>query len=312
MRSRTTALAVRRRRRGSGSEQLARAYTPAMSTRHLGAIVCVVLVACAATGPTAPPKATPPLAGVDAVEAGTSGRSACTAASLPAPEASADPENSMPAPEPDVDSVSAREEPWSEDAKVAACEVTIKTVGSATAAVLALPAPAKGGAAAAFAPWDHKKVPVGLDRVKKRFALTDAELAQLSRDGVVVPSRIAAGDWAESLHEVWQSELPLWVSADAVFHAVYASNDRLVARIEETSLAPRAVNAITAMHCGLLEAGASGPREVLHDVDLYLTVARSLLASAPVASMTGGGVDAEAKDLVARLEKAEGLSAFEV
>ena len=283
-----------------------------MSIRGSGAAFCALLVACAATVPKgtahldAPDAAAP--AAVPAPSAGS-----CAAAPLPLDATPTDPD-AMPTPPPDEDSVGAREEPWSEDPKISACEVTIKTVEAATAEVLALPAPGKATTAGAGKTWDHRTTPVGLDKVKRRFALTEAELAQLTRDGVVVPARLGAGDWAESLHEVWQSQLPLWVSADAVLHAVYASNDRLIARIEETSLAPRAANALAAMHCQLLPTAESGkwPKEVVHDVDVYLTVARSLLASAPVASVSGDGADAEARALTALFEKAEGLAPLEV
>jgi hypothetical protein len=283
-----------------------------MSVRAVGAVFCVVLVACAAS---APHDAAPLNVGDGgAPRQATIPTPTCAAAPLPKDDSPADP-NGMEPPPPDEDSVSARTEPWSDDPKISACEVTIKTIESATAEVLALPAPSGAPPTKASThAWDHKTTPVGLDRVKRRFALTDAELAQLKRDGVVVPTRLAAGDWADSLHEVWQSELPLWVSADAVMHAVYASNDRLVARLEESNLAPRAASALATMHCslGLGPQPPAWPKEVVHDVDLYLTIARSLLAGAPVASMTGDAVDREAKAIVALLEKGEGLHALDV
>lgn len=209
--------------------------------------------------------------------------------------------------DPDVDSVQPKEKSWSDDPKIASCEVTIENIEQATAAVLALGAPR--------APATNPKRAtggniVGLDKVQKRFALTAEETARLEKDGVVVPARIHAGAWSDALHDVWQSELPLWVSADAVFFAVYASNDKLVARIEETSLVTHLEKALAAMHCGLPSASSTWPADTTRDVDLYLTVARSLLSGADVKSATG--VDAEAKKIAAQITKAEGLSSIDV
>ena len=41
------------------------------------------------------------------------------------------------------------------------------------------------------------------------------------------------------------------------------------------------------MHCALAEAAASYPSEVARDLDLYLTIARSLLVDAAVPSVLG-------------------------
>ena len=87
--------------------------------------------------------------------------------------------------------------------------------------------------------WDHKTPPARLALLERRFALTAAEREHLLRDGFVVPERLADTDYALALHEVFQSQLPLFISADAILHAIYASNDKLLARLEGTVLAPR-------------------------------------------------------------------------
>lgn len=147
--------------------------------------------------------------------------------------------------------------------------------------------------------------PARLARVTERLALTKAERALLDKNGFVVSDRWRFGSYAWALHEVHQSELPLWFSADALLHAVYASNDALVGDLER-ALAPRLAALLSALHCELPAAAASYPAEIARGVDLYLTVARSLLADHVVPSVLG--VDGEAGSLVGALRRASGAA----
>jgi hypothetical protein len=171
------------------------------------------------------------------------------------------------------------------------------------AAVLALPAPA--GSPPPRAPWDRRTPPAGLDLVSRRLNLRPADRALLARNGFVVPARLTAGTYAWAFHEVYQSQLPLYVSADAILHAVYVTHDRLVADAESRRLAPALTEALDAMHAALPAASRAYPPAAARDLDLYLTVARSLLRGAPVAA--SADVRAEADALVARIHAAEGV-----
>lgn len=133
--------------------------------------------------------------------------------------------------------------------------------------------------------WDRKMEPARLALIARRFALKKAEREQLFRDGFVVPARLADSDYVLALHEIFQSELPLYVSADAILHAVYASNDKLLAELEATVLLPRLRTLLETLHCGLSAAAPRFPIDIARDVDLYLTVARSLLADGAVRSL---------------------------
>jgi hypothetical protein len=166
----------------------------------------------------------------------------------------------------------------------------------------------RGGPPAAHAPWDHHARPERLDRVMRRLPLTRAERDMLEKNGfVALPERVVS-NYADALHDVYQSELPIWISADAILHAVYASNDHLIADVERTVEIPLVQRALAAMQCAV--ASAPYPEETRRDLDLYLTVARSLLADAPVPSAYGA--DAEAAALVGAVKKAEGIGEVQV
>jgi hypothetical protein len=170
-------------------------------------------------------------------------------------------------------------------------------------------------------PWYGKGDPRHLRRVRERLGLRDGELAALRTRGFVVLERHAFRSHTEAFHEIHQSELPLWVSADAIVHAIHRSNDAFVERLELATLQPRLARILEAMHCALGEANLPSP--VARDLDLYLTVARALLSEAraqddetderpPTSLRSLFGNDAEAAALLARMKAAAGLEEIEI
>lgn len=185
-----------------------------------------------------------------------------------------------------------------------ACGVTTKNIGSAEDAVLT--ALTGSGSPTPLSPWDHVTKPARLDVVQARLGLSHAQTELLMKQGFVVLESPSYTSYTEAFHEIYQSELPLWVSVDAVLHAVYRSNDLLLARIERGSIMPKLDAALEAMHCALGASASKYPNDTARDVDLYLTVARSLLAGKAIPSLFG--VDAEAKALVALASAAQGIT----
>jgi hypothetical protein len=206
------------------------------------------------------------------------------------------------------------EQPWSsayavdESPDGDLCAVSTKNLRRSEAA--ALEAVRRAGASPAFTAWDHTTKPARLDLVQSRLGLTTAQTDALMKRGFVVLDSPSFGSYTEAFHEIYQSELPLWVSVDAILHAVYKSNDKLLARIERASIMPALNRALDAMHCALPAAASKYPNPTARDVDLYLTVARSLLAGKPVASVFG--VDAEAAKIVERANAAAGIEDLEI
>lgn len=186
------------------------------------------------------------------------------------------------------------------------CEVADSNLARAEKAIVG----AAGGAAAPHAAWNHVAKPARLDRVERRFSMTRAERALLAKNGFVVMEKRAYSTYAWALHDVYQSELPIYVSADAILHAVFASNDHLLAKLETDLLVPLLGRSLSAMHCALADAAKAYPPEVARDLDVYLTVARSLLADAPVPSVLG--TDDEAAKRVADAKKASGIATVEL
>jgi hypothetical protein len=195
--------------------------------------------------------------------------------------------------------------PWSAESRrrdpTDLCEPARENLDRAARSILE--ADRAGEALAAKTPWNRQAPPKYAKLVGDRYALTSAERAILAKNGFVVPARLETRGYADALHDIYQSQLPIYVSVDAILHSVFKSNDAVL-ETTEIALAPRLQAALQSMHETLAKAKADYPPEVARDVDVYLTVARSLFEEESVASVLGN--DAEAASLVTRARAGSG------
>jgi hypothetical protein len=163
--------------------------------------------------------------------------------------------------------------------------------------------------------WDHKSRPQFLDAIVRRFELQPAELAVIHRAGFAVPARLEVKSYAHGYHEIFQSQLPVYITADSIFHAIFASHQTVVERLERLRLAPMLAQALDQMHSALVAAAPDYPPEVGRDLDLYLLVARRLIADGqepnndePKSAFADATVEREAGELVAQAMAASELA----
>jgi len=172
-------------------------------------------------------------------------------------------------------------------------------------------APAR--AAAPATPWDRKAKPKYLERVVERYGLTATERSLLSRNGVVVLSRVTFPSYGHAMHEIHRQELPLYVTSDSLLQAVFRTHESLLVRAE----AARAAQVGTVLE-GLQKAlaaerNAPSPRYapvVARDAAVYLGVARALLDGQDGADAASG--DAEVDRLVAKAHAAGAVEAVDL
>ena len=164
---------------------------------------------------------------------------------------------------------------------------------------------------APFGPYDFQvstsPIPDYLDSIVSHFALTTGETELLRRHGFVVSERLGYRSFGEAFRDIWHADLPVFVSSDAILHAVHRSYVDILATLEANVLKARLEELLARMHWSWPALNARyrdtpGMRASLDDVDVYLTVARSLLAGQPIASAGNNG--AEVADLL-RLIAAE-------
>ena len=120
-----------------------------------------------------------------------------------------------------------------------------------------------------------------LDSVVLKYKLSDAELELLKKNQFVVTERITS-NFAVMLHNIYNYDLPVFLSTDAVLHALHTSYDHILMDLERKILEPNLIEFTGSLYNNyrkLLEKYQEN--EELHnslgDVDLYVTMAKSLI-----------------------------------
>ena len=127
-----------------------------------------------------------------------------------------------------------------------------------------------------------------LDSLALKYALTADEERLLGRHGFMVTERVRPQSFGNGLLDIYIKDLPVFLSTDAVLHALHMSYDAILMETERTVLVPLLDRALADLHGALptlqtTYAGVDGMAQPLRDLDVYLTVARTLLAESAVA-----------------------------
>ncbi|MCU0540803.1 MAG: DUF3160 domain-containing protein [Oscillatoriaceae cyanobacterium Prado104] len=120
----------------------------------------------------------------------------------------------------------------------------------------------------------------------KDFTLNTEELAVFKKNGFVVSERLGASSFAQLFYRIYNNDLPVFVSADAILHAWHRSYDAMLEELEETYLTQSLDEILESMAHGISECWLKYGNGVLSlsvkDADYFLAVARSLLKGEPV------------------------------
>jgi len=125
------------------------------------------------------------------------------------------------------------------------------------------------------------------------FRLNGQERAVFTNQGFVGSERLGSGSFADVFYKVWENDLPVFISTDAILQAWHRTYDAMLEELEETYLFNSAEKILAGMAAQVsaasAEAGDGVLRNSLLDADYFLAVARSLLAESngPVASVLG-------------------------
>jgi len=119
------------------------------------------------------------------------------------------------------------------------------------------------------------------------YRLTAYERGLLADHGFVVTDRLPSQSFGGAFLDIYRSDLPVFISVDAVLHAIHASYDAILSSTEKQFLIAEVDSLIAALRAQMpalastygLEP-AMGP--MLRDIDVYLTVASALLGDSSV------------------------------
>lgn len=145
------------------------------------------------------------------------------------------------------------------------------------------------------------------------YKLTDDELGKYKQYGFVATERLGSFSFGQLYYDVYNRDLPVFITSDSVLHAWHRSYDAMLEELELTYLLHSLEAIIAGMHEALPAAnaqyGAGILKDSLRDADYYLTVARCLLRNVQFATKFGQDERLE-KTLVAI--KGEQIQRFEL
>lgn len=105
---------------------------------------------------------------------------------------------------------------------------------------------------------------------------------------------IAAGQtypsFAYGYSEIYMQDLPVYVSADMVLEAIYRSHDKILQKLELTTLRPLLDDLLTTLRARLIDQASTFSPEAASDLNFYLGVALGLLHGGTLAGGEPEGV----------------------
>jgi hypothetical protein len=120
------------------------------------------------------------------------------------------------------------------------------------------------------------------DSIASKYNLTDHEITLLRNHGFMVSERLTSESFGNAFLEIFHNDLPVFISTDAILHALHFSYNRILKDVELGFIIPRLGTMLTNLRANMsqLEARyASEPdmMQPLKDVDVYFTIAAKLL-----------------------------------
>lgn len=121
-----------------------------------------------------------------------------------------------------------------------------------------------------------------LDSVLEKLQVTSNELELLQENRFVVTERLSHNTFGSAFHNVYSNDLPVFITTDAILHALHMSYDKILKTIEQEIMASNLEEYLTWLYNNfeILETKYSNLgdlEEGLQDVDLYITIAYSLI-----------------------------------
>ncbi|MDH5675535.1 MAG: DUF3160 domain-containing protein [Myxococcales bacterium] len=133
-------------------------------------------------------------------------------------------------------------------------------------------------------------------RARETLEMTGAELARFDERGFVAVDHQRDFSMGSAYFAIYTRDLPVLVTTDSVLHAWHRSFDNALMDLETMALHPAIDDVLRRAHEHLREhregAQREEARQAFDDVDLYVTIARNLLAGAGAEL----GTDAKAND----------------
>ncbi len=120
------------------------------------------------------------------------------------------------------------------------------------------------------------------DTLQRYYRLNENEIELLEKHSFLVTDRIRYESFGEAFFTIYKRDLPVYISSDAILHALHMSYSEILINLELYELKPRLEKLLSGLHQQLevLEEQYGNDQIMarsLKDLDLYLTITRHLL-----------------------------------
>lgn len=120
-----------------------------------------------------------------------------------------------------------------------------------------------------------------LDSITIKYHLTDDETALIEQNHFMVSERLSYYDFGNAFSDIYEKDMPVFISTDAILHPWHMSYDAILMDIEKSILEDNVKSLCKWLYAKVprLEAMYGHIRELavnIEDVDLYTTIAYSL------------------------------------
>lgn len=121
-----------------------------------------------------------------------------------------------------------------------------------------------------------------LDSTISLMNMTPGEKELLRKNGFVVSERLSYSTMYAALKDIWNKDLPIFITTDMILQAVHQSYDEILKQLEEDKLYTMVFEALKLMHSKVKDMEKYYPnspmiKKSILDIDVYLTVALNLL-----------------------------------
>ncbi|KAA3620458.1 MAG: DUF3160 domain-containing protein [Calditrichaeota bacterium] len=129
--------------------------------------------------------------------------------------------------------------------------------------------------------------PFYLDSIDAHYKLTAYEKSLFDKNGFVVTQRLQPRTFADAFLNIYYKDLPVFISTDAILHALHMSYDDILKSVEYAILIPE-LAALMTDFAGQIENlqtkygtnQSDAMQLALRDLDIYITLTRRLLGEA--------------------------------
>ncbi len=162
-------------------------------------------------------------------------------------------------------------------------------------------------------PWDKKGAPKYLKEIDAHLHLNAAEHALLKKNGFVALDRLQHASYATAYHDIFQQQLPVFISIDSVLHTIFQSNSIVLKTIERKQLVPALGRIVDRLHKTLQRSAKRYGSELRNDLGIYVAVAHGLFhGDAKGCNALAAGVREQCSDLLERARGGSGLESASV